>query len=273
MFSFFKKAKKFVEPLDKKVFTTTYVMRENSPITLVTHELDGDWQFMGDEPVGDYNKTGLAVCLEHIINFDKSVLDLADMPKGYQATRKTRKHRWGILKIEYSDDDIAEMGFICSECGELHKEIPMAYNAEAPYAYYEVPRDEVGERCYKGDEVCIIDKTDFYIKGTLHIPVDGKENFCWLVWVKLSKEDFERSEEMWHDENRILEQPYIGSLATQLSAYSESLNLSVKVHTQKPGLRPEIEVIETNHPLFFEQKSGINMERVIAFARQILYIH
>ncbi|MES2108108.1 MAG: DUF2199 domain-containing protein [Bacteroidota bacterium] len=273
MFSFFKKAKRFAEPLDKKVFTTIYVMKENSPITLITHELDGDWQFVGDEPAGDYKKTCMVVCLEHIIDYDKSVLDIADMPKGYQATRKTRKHKWEVVKIEYSDEEIAEMGFICSQCGELHKEIPMAYNAEAPYAYYGLSPNEADKRCAKDEEVCVIDKADFYVKGTLHIPVDGRENFCWTVWAKISKEDFERSEEVWDDENRILEQPYPGTLATQLHVYPDSLGLAVKVRTQKPGTRPEIEVMEADHPLFFEQESGIDMERVTSFARQLLYAH
>ncbi|MGZ3767765.1 MAG: DUF2199 domain-containing protein, partial [Mucilaginibacter sp.] len=239
----------------------------------VGHELDGDWQFMGDEPITDYTKIGMVVALEEIIKKDNSVLKVADLPKGYQATRKGRKDKWAIVKIEYSDVEIAQMGFICSECGELHKEIPMAYGASAPYKYFQIPANELNDRCELTQDTCIIDEKDFYIKGQLNIPVDNNDRFCWNVWVLISREDFLRSIELWHEENRFLEKPYEGKMATKLDCYPDTLNLDVLVYTQKIGITPEIEVIESTNPIFFEQQNGISMERVISFARQILYAH
>ena len=61
--------------------------------------------------------------------------------------------------------------------------------------------------------------------------------------------------------------------ATQLDVYSDTLDLQVKVYTQQVGYRPSIELIETPHPLFFEQENGITMERVTSFAKQIIYDH
>lgn len=271
--SFFFKSKKFNEPLNTSVFTTVHVMKENSVITLISHELDGDWQFMGGEPIDDYTKVAMIVELGEIIKKDKSILKIADLPRGYQATRLNKKDDWKITKIEYSEEEIKEMGFICSSCGEYHKNIPFAYSADAPFKYSQIPENELEERCELTDDICIIDAEEFYIKGNLFIEVEGNEDFSWNVWVRLSKTDFERMEEIWQDENRILENPYIGTIATQLDVYSDTLNLRVKVHTQKVGYRPRIELIETQHPLFLEQENGITMERVTSFEKQILYDH
>ena len=265
--------KRFTVPLGTAVFTTVHVMKENSLITLISHELDGAWQFMGPEPINDYTKIAMVVGLGEIIKYDKSVLKVADLPKGHQATRQKKRDKWEIKKIEYSDAEIKEMGFLCSICGELHKDVPMAYGADAPWAYFQIPKSDLENRCVLTQDACIIDNRDFYIKGQLNLLVDNNEEFSWSVWILISKGDFEKIEEQWTDENRILEKPYSGRLATKLDCYAETLNLPVQILSQKVGMRPKIEVLETAHPLFLEQENGINMERVIAFARQILYGH
>jgi len=269
----FFKQKKFPMALNTAVFTTKHVMKEGSPITLVSHEIDGDWQFMGNEPIVDYPAVAMIVSLGEIIKKDKSVLKVADLPSGYQATRMDKSSKWEIVKIEYSDQDIKEMGFQCSSCGEFHKDIPMAYGTKVPFDYGEIPEAEVESRCSLTQDGCIIDGSQFYIRGQLNIPVSGAEEFRWNVWVSISKNDFERAEEVWKDENRILEKPYPGKVATQLECYPETLGLSVMVHTQKVGTTPIIEVQESRHPLFLEQENGIDMERVISFAREIIYKH
>ena len=271
--SLFLNNKKFPIPLDTAVFTTVFVIKENSLITLVSHELDGAWQFMGPEPITDYTKIAMVVGLGEIIEHDKSILKLADLPKGHQATRQYKRDKWEIVKIEYSDDEIREMGFLCSICGELHKDVPMAYGADAPYAYFQIPKSDLENRCVLTQDACIIDNKDFYVKGQLNIPVDNNDEFSWSVWVLISKGDFEKMEEQWTDGNRILEKPYSGLLATRLDCYPETLNLPVQIFSQKVGMRPKIEIVDTSHPLFLEQENGINMDRVVSFARQILYGH
>ncbi|MGZ3777959.1 MAG: DUF2199 domain-containing protein, partial [Mucilaginibacter sp.] len=139
--------------------------------------------------------------------------------------------------------------------------------------YFQIPANELNDRCELTQDTCIIDEKDFYIKGQLNIPVDNNDRFCWNVWVLISREDFLRSIELWHEENRFLEKPYEGKMATKLDCYPDTLNLDVLVYTQKIGITPEIEVIESTNPIFFEQQNGISMERVISFARQILYAH
>lgn len=121
---------------------------------------------------------------------------------------------------------------------------------------------------------CIVDNEYYFIKGRIELPVDmNPDSFYWTVWVLVKKDDFERMTELWNDENRILEKPYVGKLDTQLEVYPQTLDLSVMVITQKVGDVPKIELTECDHPLYLEQENGISMGRVIAFAKAILYNH
>jgi hypothetical protein len=267
-------SKKFKDPLSTVVYTTIYVMKEKSPIIFVSHELDGAWQFMGSEPIEDYTKIAMLVSLEQVIKLDKSVLKVADLPPGYCATRKSRSDKWVVAKIEYSEEEMKEFGFYCSKCGIYHNEIPMAYGTEAPYQYFFVPENEREKRCILNDDQCIIDERLFFIRGQIELAVeDNPDNFCWNVWVSIDEEDFNRMSESWEDENRILEPPYMGKLSTQLEPYPSSLDIPVAIITQKPGYVPKIEVLECNHPLYWEQENGITMDRITAFAKEILYSH
>jgi hypothetical protein len=269
----FKKHKQFNEPGNTAVYTTTYVMKHGSPITLVLHELDGDWQFMGDESLEDFTKVAMLVALDEIVIKDKSILELADLPIGHKATRGSRNEKWTIDKIDYSEKDIEEMGYYCSECEKYHREIPMNYGAKSPTAYFNLTDDEK-QNAELTKDVCIIDDKRFFIKGQIKIQVEGKdEPFSWNVWVEITKEDFEAEQENWDEENRFLRKPYPGTLNTPLNCYPDTIGLKVKVQTQKLGLVPAITIESTNHPLFFEQENGIDMKRVTQFAMKILYGH
>jgi hypothetical protein len=269
----FRKPKRFSEPGNTSVYTTIHVMKEGSLITLVSHELDGDWQFMGDEPINDYSQIAMVVSLNEIVKHDKTVLEVSDMPLGYRATRSNKSEKWLIEKIDYSDSEIEEMGYYCGVCGKYHREIPMNYGAEAPSAYAALDEDSL-KNTELTQDLCVIDQNRFFIKGRIKIPVEGKEEpFSWNVWVEISKDDFEREQELWDDENRFLNPPYSGILNTPLYVYPDTLGLKVSVQTQKVGLIPDITIVESDHPLFLEQENGIKMERVISFAKEILYRH
>ncbi|MBC5772460.1 DUF2185 domain-containing protein [Pontibacter sp. KCTC 32443] len=93
--------KKFKEPLNTAVFTTKFVIEENKPITYVTHDSDdGAWQFFSDDEFEDFESIAKIVGLGEIIQMDKSILELADMPKGYYAYRESVNSIWVIQKQE-----------------------------------------------------------------------------------------------------------------------------------------------------------------------------
>jgi hypothetical protein len=92
----------FEEYRNLGVITTTKVLDENHPILLVTHDEDGDWQFL----CGTTNqpKDGRLVCLNDIVQLDPTVNLLADLPEGWRAWRASVKDEWQRELREESDD-------------------------------------------------------------------------------------------------------------------------------------------------------------------------
>lgn len=88
--------KKFNESLDTAVFTTKHVVEESSPILYVYHFEDGSWQFSGEQQnLNDEDYRVLS--LGEILAIDQTLLELANMPLGFEAMRETGQSEWEIV--------------------------------------------------------------------------------------------------------------------------------------------------------------------------------
>ncbi|MEI7595745.1 MAG: DUF2185 domain-containing protein [Bacteroidota bacterium] len=93
--------KEFEDTLNTAVITTKFVVKDKKEITYVTHDADdGAWQFFSSDDFDNYEDVAMILSLEEIINIDRTVLEIANLPLGYFATRKTSKDRWTINKPE-----------------------------------------------------------------------------------------------------------------------------------------------------------------------------
>lgn len=83
----------FDDPPNVAVITTKRIIREGYPILCVVHDdEEGDWQFLDglDVTVDD----GSVVGLGSIVNQDRTILELADLPYGWYAERPTVNAAW-----------------------------------------------------------------------------------------------------------------------------------------------------------------------------------
>jgi hypothetical protein len=82
----------FQEGRNRAVFTTKPVLQDGCPILIVTHDQDGDWQFL----CGTTNrpKDGQVVSLGCIIERDESLAEVADLPPGWSASRDEKGAAW-----------------------------------------------------------------------------------------------------------------------------------------------------------------------------------
>ena len=83
----------FSDPPSAAAITVGKVVTAQEPILHVVHdEDDGSWQFLpgGAVDVAD----AMMVSLESITKMDPSVLELADLPLGWTATRTSRADAW-----------------------------------------------------------------------------------------------------------------------------------------------------------------------------------
>jgi hypothetical protein len=78
------------------VFTCRHVWANGRPILRVSHDAEGDWQFLCDEDHTDAAADCLLVCLEHIVSRDPSVNELATMCTAHVATRERLDAPWKI---------------------------------------------------------------------------------------------------------------------------------------------------------------------------------
>ena len=94
----------FADPPHVATITTSKVIEEGHPILLVTHDADaGMWQFL----CGTTNnpKDGRVVGLSCMLERDASIAELADLPLGWRAWRKSPETAWERCESPPSSDD------------------------------------------------------------------------------------------------------------------------------------------------------------------------
>jgi hypothetical protein len=84
-------------------FTTRFVLDGSKPITLVTHDNDGSWQFL----CGTTNELEdcKLIALQSAVKIDPSVMEVADLPRNWSASRQAPGAEWVRAADEHSDGD------------------------------------------------------------------------------------------------------------------------------------------------------------------------
>ncbi|MDR3638432.1 MAG: hypothetical protein P4L84_31805 [Isosphaeraceae bacterium] len=83
----------FGDSEDTAVITLGRILRGETSLLLVTHdEDDGSWQFLDGEHV--LEEDAVVVGLAEMVQFDPSLLELADLPEGAYARRSAPGQSW-----------------------------------------------------------------------------------------------------------------------------------------------------------------------------------
>lgn len=85
--------------LNQVAYTTKYVTNQYSWIAYVVHDLDDDWHFYGPEQTITERDAAL-LSIKEIIDLDKTILEVLDMPCGFEAYRNNRDDAWIIVPIK-----------------------------------------------------------------------------------------------------------------------------------------------------------------------------
>jgi hypothetical protein len=94
----------FDQPRNCATLTMRQVLDGSEPILLVSHDADDHaWQFIGssDPSVED----GRVVCLKEMVELDPTVLEVADLPPGWQAIRERVGGVWTRRERPADSDD------------------------------------------------------------------------------------------------------------------------------------------------------------------------
>jgi hypothetical protein len=93
----------FDQPPDCAVISIRQIADGREPILHVTHDSDDHgWQFLG---WGDARtEDGVVLLLSKVLDLDPSVQELADLPPGWHAWRRTVREPW-TRELNPGDDD------------------------------------------------------------------------------------------------------------------------------------------------------------------------
>jgi len=83
----------FIDSRNVATFTIRQIVKDGQPILLVSHDSDdGAWQFLSDSApeTSDF----MIVSLEEMVNLDRSLVEIADLPLGWQARRMGSGQPW-----------------------------------------------------------------------------------------------------------------------------------------------------------------------------------
>lgn len=158
------------------------------------------------------------------------------------------------------DDEIFQ--FKCSCCGEIHKGVP-SFGTEAPIYFYDIPENEREERVFLTSDTCVIDDDEFYVKGSVEIPVIGyKEIFSFNAWVSLSEINFFKFQDLLDVKIRKNNEPMLGWFSSSIWPFTDTEKIKAKIHFRDEGTRPFIELGGTQHPLVELQQEGISFDEI-----------
>jgi hypothetical protein len=167
-----------------------------------------------------------------------------------------------------------DYAWTCHCCGKQFNGLPMDYGFDAPLYWHQIPEAERSDRARLDSDVCVIDGTDFFIRGCIELPVVGLEQrFVWGAWVSLSRDSMDRAFELWNEPVILDEPPRFGWLSNEIRSYPSTLNLKTDVYFRGGNQRPVIGLWPVDHPLFVEQRDGMSIERVQEIAAQLMHRH
>jgi hypothetical protein len=168
------------------------------------------------------------------------------------------------------------VGWVCSVCGEEHEGRLRDIRLGLPEAVFVLGEAERGERAEVEDDWCrLLDRsgeTRHFVRGLVHLPVrDEPDEFRFGVWVEVTRADFERLEELWHDPDGSESGPVFGALANQLAPYHDTVDLPVALQLRDVRILPAVIVLDAEHRLGADQRAGISLEAADRLAETVLH--
>lgn len=152
--------------------------------------------------------------------------------------------------------------FICATCGQEHSGLPQDYSFGLPDEVFELGYVERYLRARSNNDLCSLEETRFFIRGVIPVPFEGsEEEYCWGVWVEVSREDHDRYVR-GYDEDLSAEPSFPGKLANDIPGYEGTLGLELRARFGARGQRPAY-FFESSatHRLAQDQRKGITATR------------
>lgn len=152
--------------------------------------------------------------------------------------------------------------FICATCGQEHAGLPQDYSFGLPDEVFELEYLARYLRSRSNNDLCTLDEAKYFIRGVIPIPFqDSEEEYCWGVWVEVSREDHDKYVR-GYDDDLSAEPSFPGTLANDIPGHGGTFGLPITARFGAPGKRPNYYLEASSaHPLARDQHQGISAVR------------
>ncbi len=93
----------FDSPVNAISYCTAKVVKGQSPIRQVSHDKDGDWQFL--DATTDEPEECMILCMGCVFERDPSLQEIADLPVGWAAFRQDKGEPWERWENPEDEED------------------------------------------------------------------------------------------------------------------------------------------------------------------------
>lgn len=162
----------------------------------------------------------------------------------------------------------------CAHCDRVHDGFP-AISFDAPAYYLTVPENERAKRCFKTNDLCVVDDQYFYVRCVMEYRIlDSEDTMNWGVWGSLSRQNFDIYQEHFGEPSQADIGPFFSFFSNSLigNGYPETIGLQCQMHFVAEG-RPCLHLEPTDHPLSVEQHHGIEFAKALGIASPFIRWH
>ena len=170
---------------------------DGAPVLQVSHEVDGDWQFLcgGDHADGDADGA-VGMCLGCMVAGDQSLNDVAGLGRDQEAWRERVGAPWASANADPRWGRVLEQSWTCASCGEPHDglfDLACGKPEQWPDSEEKKPNSEaLHSRHFLSEDFCVLEGEHYFVRCVLDIPLigSGGRRFGYGVWSTLSRESF-----------------------------------------------------------------------------------
>ncbi|MGE0698878.1 MAG: DUF2199 domain-containing protein [Hyphomicrobiaceae bacterium] len=166
-----------------------------------------------------------------------------------------------MLKRAESLRKAPSIRYRCPGCSSKHAGFPaLAYGL--PDAIFALTPEERADRADVSTDLCVMDGARFFIRCVLSLPVHGYEqSFDFGPWVEVEAADFARyAVHFVAPPGSVRTLP--GALANDLPLFVGTDGLPcVLAYGMDPDDRPHVTIVDADHPLARQQRSGVPLSR------------
>jgi hypothetical protein len=165
------------------------------------------------------------------------------------------------------------MAFTCDVCGETHVGETRDIRMGLPQPIFLLDEDERERLAYVEDDFALLDGTTgarYFVRALLELPIVGEDgHFGYGAWVEVSQADVNQLRELWNDDDGHRADPFLGTLANELSPYAFTEGLRVQIRLRDVELLPLVELEDGEHELVRAQRFGISPHRAHQLAATV----